>query len=122
MLAVDVDAAIEAGTDIDLVDQRREQEHIGTRDDLQRLPCAPATIRAAELAKADIASGLFHQVATRHMFEMLMKLPLETRGFAPSTSRASVLAMSGIGWIVDEPNTASLPANLFAQSCVPDEK
>ena len=51
-----------------------------------------------------------------------MKLPLETRGFAPSTSSASVLAMSGIGWIDDEPNTASLPANLLAQSCVPDEK
>ena len=59
---------------------------------------------------------------SRYMFEMLMKLPLDTRGFAPSTSRASVLAMSGIGWIVDEPNTASLPANLLAQSCVPDEK
>ena len=26
-----------------------------------------------ELAKADIASGVFHQVATRHMFELLMK-------------------------------------------------
>ncbi len=51
-----------------------------------------------------------------------MKLPLEMRGFAPSTSRASVLAMSGIGWIVEDPNTASLPANLLAQSCVPDEK
>lgn len=27
----------------------------------------------AQLAKDDIASGIFHQVATRHMFEMLMK-------------------------------------------------
>jgi len=26
-----------------------------------------------ELAKADIESGLFHEVATRHMFEHLMK-------------------------------------------------
>ena len=67
--------------------------------------------------------GVQDIVATvQYMSEMLMKLPSETRGLAPRTGRASVLAMSGIGWIVDEPNTASLPANLLAQSCVPDEK
>ena len=61
-------------------------------------------------------------MSSRYTLGMLMKLPFDTRGFAPKTSSASVCAMSGIGWIVDEPNTASLPANLLAQSCVPEEK
>ena len=51
-----------------------------------------------------------------------MKLICETRGFAPKISRKSVLSMSGIGWMVLDPNTASEAANLLAQSWVPEEK
>ena len=46
----------------------------------------------------------------------------ETRGFSPNSSRWSVCAMSGTGCSVLVPNTASLPANLFEQSWVPEEK
>ena len=46
----------------------------------------------------------------------------EIRGLAPKISRWSVCSMSGTGWIVLVPKTASEPANLFAQSCVPELK
>ena len=54
VLAMAVDAAVETGTGIDLVDQRGEQEHVGARDDLQRLARAfPRRFRASRVDEPD---------------------------------------------------------------------
>src|SRR6056300_139327 len=50
------------------------------------------------------------------------KLICETRGLAPRINNKSDSLISGIGWIVLEPNIASEAANLLAQSWVPEPK
>ncbi len=45
-----------------------------------------------------------------------------TAGFSPMMRMKSEWSMSGTGCRLRVPNTAWLPANLFAQSCVPEPK
>jgi hypothetical protein len=45
-----------------------------------------------------------------------------TAGFSPSSKTISEFSMSGTGCSVRVPNTASLAANLFEQSWVPELK
>ncbi len=74
------------------------------------------------LTKWIVVPRFFASLSTRMGSATARKLMWLTRGFSPKTSSTSVCSMSGIGCIVLEPNTASLPANLFAQSWVPEPK